>query len=196
MEDQINSEVIKNFTDTENRFLSNSYPYSSNGRKVRSTLEIKYNGIIFNCITTAYIAAKSYDFELQEKLSKLSPMKVKEMDRNGEFPPPEGWEYKRLAIMKNFLEQKFVLTPEFKKLLIKTKGKKLIPVENEADEFWEINPETNSGEGKLGKELELIRKRLTTKTKYKSGRQKKNKDKEPLILYDASEVKDLYGIEL
>ncbi|MCT4552874.1 MAG: NADAR family protein [Alphaproteobacteria bacterium] len=184
--------IISNFIDKEFRFLSNSYPYFPDGTKANINLEVKYNGISFDCITTAYIASKSDDKDFQIQLSKMTPFEAKKMSMKGLIETKENWKENRIEIMRNLLNQKFVYNEYFKKLLLKTGEAELIAKDFLADQFWEIDKEYEIGEGKLGKELIQIREKLKEPPKIQGSHQKKD-DETPLYFNNIEEYEKHYG---
>lgn len=186
------SKTISNFIDKKFRFLSNSYPYFLDGSKANINLEVKYNGISFDCITTAYIASKSDNKDFQIQLSKMTPFEVKRLSMKGLIEIHEDWKINRIEIMRNLLNQKFVYNEYFKKLLLKTGEAELIAKDFLADQFWEIDEEYEIGEGKLGKELIQIRKKLKEPPKIQGSHQKKD-DETPLYFNNIEEYEKHYG---
>lgn len=133
-------EVISSFKG-KYKFLSNFYP-----------IFIQYEGIRFPSVEHAFQAAKSDDIEIR-KLFAIAPT-AKEAKRFGkQVKLTEGWDIKKISIMKLLLEQKFKNEP-MKSMLLNTGDSILIEGNNHRDKFWgQVKGEGNNMLGKLLMEI-------------------------------------------
>lgn len=147
---------IETFTNEENRFLSNFYPYMKN-KKLETDLEIISEGITFDCVENAYQAAKTDNIELKKKISKMNPYDVVEMVKAGEIPTRENWNDIKLDIMYSLVWQKFK-NIKLKRKLIDTKDLVLEEGNTWGDVFWGICD--GVGENHLGRILMKVREKI------------------------------------
>ena len=133
-------EVISSFKG-KYKFLSNFYP-----------VFVYYEGIRFPSVEHAFQAAKSDDIEIR-KLFAIAPT-AKEAKRFGkQVKLTEGWDTKKIFIMKSLLEQKFKNEP-MKSMLLNTGDSILIEGNNHRDKFWgQVKGEGNNMLGKLLMEI-------------------------------------------
>ena len=133
-------EVISSFKG-KYKFLSNFYP-----------IFIQYEGIRFPSVEHAFQAAKSDDIEIR-KLFAIAPT-AKEAKRFGkQVKLTEGWDTKKIFIMKSLLEQKFK-NESMKSMLLNTGDSILIEGNNHGDKFWgQVKGEGNNMLGKLLMEI-------------------------------------------
>lgn len=119
------------------KFLSNFYP-----------VFVNYGGIRFPSVEHAFQAAKSDDVEVR-KLFAIAPT-AKEAKRFGkQVKLTEGWDTKKISIMKSLLKQKFNHEP-LRSMLLDTEDSILIEGNNHNDKFWgQVNGEGMNILGKL-----------------------------------------------
>jgi ribA/ribD-fused uncharacterized protein len=124
-------------------FLSNSY-----------NIEIDYEGIIYPSVEHAYQAAKCSNSQYKERIQQATISKAKKLGRYARLV--DGWEDKRLSIMKQLLRIKFS-DPYLGDLLLQTYPAKLI-------EGTEENPFWGGKTNHLGRLLMEIRKDLRSQS--------------------------------
>lgn len=148
---------ISTFDNEEHVFLSNFYPYKSDGGKYSLKVTVLYNGIVFDCVENAYQAAKTKDKSLQEKFSKMSPYEIKKYWESNQDIRPE-WNNIKLELMRDLVFQKFKNNSQLARLLLQT-GDTILEEGNEwGDTFWGISQDI--GENNLGKILMYVRNKL------------------------------------
>ena len=130
------------------RFLSNFAPCS-----------IIYNGVIYPSVEHAYQSAKSDSKEWKEICSDAArtPGEIKRLSKKVQLV--DGWDEKKVSLMKMLLLRKFLQKP-FKQLLLATGDAELQEGNWWRDVFWGIDVKTGKGENILGKLLMEIRKKL------------------------------------
>jgi ribA/ribD-fused uncharacterized protein len=122
----------------EHRYLSNFWP-----------VEIKYNGLIFKSVESAYQASKCKDKEDMHMFSDLSAYDAKKLGRKIEIR--EDWEDVRIDIMKDLIALKFHPESNLLNALVRTYPNKIVEGNHWNDTFWGIC--RGEGENNLGKIL-------------------------------------------
>lgn len=126
-----------------NRFLSNFYE-----------VDVFFDGDLYPSVEHAYQAAKTDDLEYRQLIKKaLTPAKAKSIGRV--VPLRDNWEFSKLDIMKDLLQQKFSQEP-FKTKLLATGDKQLIEGNYWGDIFWGQDLQ-GKGLNHLGKLLMEVR---------------------------------------
>ena len=139
----------------EYRWLSNFYP-----------CEVKYEGITYPTVEHAYQAAKTRDTEIRKRIAYLP--KPGQAKREGRKIQIRGnWEFIKISTMEQLLEQKFT-QPKFKKLLLETKGIRLIEGNKWGDIFWGMCE--GRGANYLGGLLMNIRKKQISLEREQNGK--------------------------
>jgi ribA/ribD-fused uncharacterized protein len=125
---------------------------------------VGYEGILYPSSEHAYVAAKTTDEEIREKISKIaSPFQMKKFGRT--IPLRDDWERIKVNEMRRILERKF--SPFRSDLplyswLSTTAPRELIEGNTWNDRFWGQCPVGN-GKNMLGKLLMEIRDDITLK---------------------------------
>lgn len=126
--------------------------------------DIAYEGLMYPSSEHAYVAAKTKDEELREKISKIaSPYQVKKFGRT--FQLREDWEQIKVMEMRRILERKFSPFRSDVPLyswLQSTAPRELIEGNTWNDRFWGQCP-VGTGKNMLGKLLMEIRDDITMK---------------------------------
>lgn len=156
---------IETFTTAENRFLSNFYPFKNKeGEMYPHKLKILFNGHIYNCVENAYVASKTLDKDIQQKIVDMTPYEAKDYGSEEGFPLRDDWENVKLSFMQDFVEQKFLKHSELAKMLLKTEKIILEEGNDWGDTFWRVDIETGKGQNNLGKILMNVRNKLKEQT--------------------------------
>lgn len=117
---------------------------------------IRYKGLTFKSVEHAYQAAKSVTMADMELIrNALTAGASKRLGRKIQMRP--DWERVKIALMMNFLRQKFSSQPR-KDQLLSTGNHELIEGNTWGDTFWGVCD--GKGENWLGKCLMHIRKEL------------------------------------
>ena len=122
----------------EYAFLSNFWP-----------CKIFYEGLEFDSVEAAYVAAKTTDMEIRKQIQALdSPGKCKRFGRIIEVRP--RWDDMKIGIMIGLVEQKFSRHEDLRKMLLSTGDAEIIEGNTWGDRFWgaEYNSATAEYEGK------------------------------------------------
>lgn len=126
--------------------------------------DVAYEGITYPSSEHAYVAAKTKDEELREKISKIaSPYQVKKVGRTIELR--EDWEQIKVMEMRRILERKFSPFRSDVPLyswLQSTAPRELIEGNTWNDRFWGQCP-IGTGKNMLGNLLMEIRDDITMK---------------------------------
>ena len=130
-----------------NYYLSNFYE-----------VPITYNGICYRSSENAFQAAKTFDKNLQLKMSQVSPSEAKRIGRHATLRP--DWEDVKLKIMEDIVRCKFKQNPDLANKLIHTANCQLIEGNTWNDYYWGVDLITGRGENHLGKILMKIRNEL------------------------------------
>jgi len=130
----------------EHRWLSNFHP-----------VKIKFDGLIFNSVEAAYVAAKTTDRTLREKISLLSsPGECKRFGRKLDIR--EDWEAVKVDAMRFFLKQKFTHNSFLGNKLLSTGSCQIVEGNTWGDTFWGVC--NGKGDNTLGNLLMEIREEL------------------------------------
>jgi ribA/ribD-fused uncharacterized protein len=139
------SDVIDSFTG-EYRFLSNFWP-----------VKVEIEGIVYPSVEHAYVAMKTTDIELREKISTIvSPVDVKRFGRKINIRP--DWDTIKFGIMDILVNRKFFCNDDLKQKLINTFPKTLIEGNTWGDTYWGVC--RGVGENWLGRILMVTRDKL------------------------------------
>ena len=149
----------------EHKFLSNFYPHRPNGGTYNNPVVVMYNGLQFNSVESAYMAAKTLDPELQKQIQKMSPFQSKAFSKLGGIPVRDDWEDVKISIMTDLVGQKFKNSPQLKKMLLGTGGCIIEEGNLHEDTFWGINLETGKGNNHLGQILMRLREEIRGQSK-------------------------------
>ena len=141
-----------NWFKNEHRFLSNFVP-----------VEVKLDGVTYPSVEHAYVAAKTLDLSLREKIRIIPTSgKVKRFGRK--LVLRQDWEDVKFDVMSSLLRQKFLQEP-FRTLLLETGESYLREGNYWSDRVWgcTLDPKTNTwvGENNLGIMLMRIRDHLS-----------------------------------
>lgn len=130
----------------EYRFLSNFYP-----------CEIEFDGLIYNSVEHAYVAAKTTDLELRAQIHAIDkPGDVKKFGRTLELR--KDWDSIKIGVMEELVAKKF-LHADLAYMLKKTGNEFLIEGNWWGDTFWGESP-IGIGTNHLGHILMEIRDNL------------------------------------
>jgi len=136
---------IKNFTNTEHRFLSNFYPCT-----------ISFLDITYPSVEHAFQAEKTLDMEIRKKIAKApTPGYAKKMGRKLKLRP--DWEELKDVVMFILLQQKFAI-PKFRRGLLATGDAEIVEGNNHGDSYWGVY--RGVGQNKLGKLLMRVRQEI------------------------------------
>lgn len=125
----------------EYRWLSNFWP-----------VPVKYEGFNYPSVEHAYVAAKTDQAALRQKIAHMTPGSAKRYGRT--LPLRKDWEEIKLGVMRNLLEQKF--QPGYlRDRLMATNDRELIEGNAWGDTYWGVCK--GVGENHLGKLLMQIR---------------------------------------
>lgn len=127
----------------EYAFLSNDYP-----------AELTYEGIVYPCATSAFLASKYRDLAERKSISSMSPEKAK-MKYNSVPGNPE-WQEHQTDVMDKIVRLKFQQHPELMGMLLDTGSRRLING-GKKDKYWGVNLITWEGENYLGQILTKVR---------------------------------------
>ncbi len=117
--------VINSFNG-EYRFLSNFWPCT-----------VIYEGLEFNCVEAAFVAAKTTDIEKRRHIQALkSPGECKKFGRKIKLR--ENWDKIKIEIMNDLLKQKFAKGSQLGDMLVKTRDMHLIEGNTWGDTFWGV----------------------------------------------------------
>lgn len=133
--------MIDRFRD-EYYFLSNFY-----------LCPVEYEGQIFNCVESAFQAAKTLDKGEREKFTDMAPTKAKHAGRRVALR--SDWETVKVDIMHELIRDKFTRNPELAEMLKATGDEDLIEGNNWNDRFWGVSK--GKGQNHLGKILMAVR---------------------------------------
>jgi ribA/ribD-fused uncharacterized protein len=128
----------------EYRWLSNFWP-----------APVVYDGVRYDSVEHAYVAAKTDQPELRLPLQRMNPGAAKRYGRT--LPLRKGWDDMRIDVMRSLLLQKFV-SGYLREDLLATGNQFLIEGNTWGDTFWGVCK--GVGENHLGKLLMEIREKL------------------------------------
>ncbi len=130
----------------EYRWLSNFWP-----------AKVELDGMIFNSVEHAYVAAKTLDMEVRKQIQNIErPGEVKKLGRS--IPLRSDWEEIKLQVMENLLCQKFLGHSDLKRSLLGTGKYNIIEGNTWNDIFWGVCK--GRGENHLGKLIMKIRSEI------------------------------------
>lgn len=109
----------------------------------------------YECVETAYMAARIADKTERVRIQKMSPYEAKDLSERGLLPRPSNWDEIKVPLMTSLVRQKFENFAELSKLLLETGNQELIEGNDWGDTFWGICG--GVGENHLGKILMQIR---------------------------------------
>ena len=136
---------IKNFTNTEHRFLSNFYPCT-----------ITFMDITYPSVEHAFQASKTLDMEIREKIAKApTPGKAKKMGRKVKLR--FDWEDVKEVFMFLLLQKKFAI-PKLQRKLLATGDAELVEGNNWGDTYWGVCK--GIGKNRLGELLMRVRQEI------------------------------------
>lgn len=152
-------EKIETFTTPETRFLSNFYPYKNKqGEKYPEQVCIEHNGLQFDCVETAYQAAKTTDKNLQRLFTAMTPYEAKAFWNGKESQIRTDWFDIRDDLMFKLCFQKFFYHPPLMRRLLATGDTELIEGNTWGDVYWGVCD--GVGENRLGQILQKLRDKL------------------------------------
>lgn len=130
------------------RFLSNFWP-----------CKVIYEGVEYPSSEHAYMAQKTLDLELREKIRLCKePRDAKRLGRKIKLRA--DWEDVKVDIMFQVLKAKFFQNPQLKEWLLATGDRYLEETNSWNDIFWGVNAITLEGKNTLGQLLMLLRSML------------------------------------
>jgi ribA/ribD-fused uncharacterized protein len=137
--------AILEFKD-EFRWLSNFWP-----------CRVIFEGLEFDSVEAAYVAAKTKDINLRKAVQKLRTSgECKRFGRSIDLR--HDWNDVRIDIMTNLIRQKFALGSELAAKLISTNSAEIIEGNSWNDTFWGVC--RGKGENNLGKIIMMVRDEL------------------------------------
>lgn len=137
--------MIKEFQ-REYRWLSNFAPCS-----------VVFEGEIYDSVENAYQASKTLNPVERTWFQGITAGQAKRMSRK--ITIRDDWDTVKLENMRWLLSQKY-LTPKYKKLLLKTKGRHIQEGNRWGDKFWGVCLKSGDGQNNLGKLIMEIRSQL------------------------------------
>jgi ribA/ribD-fused uncharacterized protein len=140
-------------------FLSNFYP-----------CKVEYEGVVYPSVENAYQASKTAPHRRREFVD-ISPKEAKK--RGKKVPLLQGWEGRKVEIMKELVWKKFSQNEELKEKLLETGNAILTEGNTWGDEFWGVNlrkkdessPWSYKGKNMLGQILMEVREKLRNEEK-------------------------------
>ena len=136
---------IKNFTNTEHRFLSNFYPCT-----------ITFMDITYPSVEHAFQASKTLDMNVVEEIAKApTPGKAKKMGRKVKLR--FDWEDVKEVFMFLLLQKKFAI-PKLQRKLLATGDAELVEGNNWGDTYWGVCK--GVGKNRLGELLMRVRQEI------------------------------------
>lgn len=130
------------------------YSWLSNFHRFEQPM--RYQRIIFPTNEHFYIAMKTKDKALREKVAEHSPKGLKSFGKS--LPLREDWDSIKLAVMEHGLRYKFSkYNPTLRQKLIGTRDCYIEEGNYWNDTFWGVDVKTGEGENHLGKLLMKIR---------------------------------------
>jgi hypothetical protein len=134
--------AILEFKD-EFRWLSNFWP-----------CKVIFEGLEFNSVEAAYVAAKTKDINLREVIRRLKTAgECKRFGRSIDLR--HDWNDVRLEVMTNLIRQKFASGGELADKLVSTGRAEIIEGNSWNDTFWGVC--RGRGENNLGKIIMMVR---------------------------------------
>lgn len=129
-------------------FLSNFYP-----------CKIKYDGLEYTCVESAYQSAKTKDVETRKQFCDLSAKDAKAKGRKIKLR--SDWEEVKDEIMYQLVKYKFTHSSKLKWMLKKTKDEEIIEENSWGDMYW--GRCNGIGQNKLGEIIMLVRSEILEK---------------------------------
>src|ERR1700724_285755 len=126
----------------EYRWLSNFYPY-----------QIEYEGEEYPSVENAYQAAKTDDLQVRQLFLRISAKEAKALGKKVKMA--NGWEMKKLSVMRKLLRKKFAPGTELHRKLLATGNAELVEGNFWHDYFWGVC--NGKGENWLGRILMELR---------------------------------------
>lgn len=118
---------------------------------------IKYDGILFTSVETAFQAAKTMDMELRKRMARYTPAEAKRAGRHLNLRP--DWESVKEDIMYELLKKKFQSDAfGYKSKLLETGDAELIEGNTHKDTYWGVCG--GVGKNRLGYLLMKVRDTL------------------------------------
>jgi ribA/ribD-fused uncharacterized protein len=156
--------MIETFTTTENRFLSNFYPFKTpKGDKYEYEVNILYLHHLWPCVETAYQAAKFEDKIIVDEIYNMTPFQAKKFgDINKKFYR-KNWDNLKYYFMENFVLKKFQGSENLKLMLLKTGDQELQEGNTWGDTYWGRVKDIDGnwvGQNNLGKIIIDVREYL------------------------------------
>lgn len=136
------------------------YSWLSNFQSV----DIVYDNVTYPSVENFYVAMKTKDKDIREKISKMSANQAKKFGRTLELR--EDWEKVKLDVMTWGLCEKFKQEP-FKTKLLNTGAENIVEGNYWEDTFWgvDLKENPNIGENYLGRLIMTVRKVLKDENK-------------------------------
>ena len=145
--------------------MSNTISYFKGNYRWLSNFErcqIYYNGVMYQCVESAYQAQKTVNEKVRWIFSNLDGREAKALGQ--EIHVRNDWEEVKLDVMHDLIWIKFNI-PRFKQLLLATGDMEIIEGNYWGYTFWGVYRGT--GENHLGKIIMDIREEIVEETKVK-----------------------------
>ena len=142
----------------DNRWLSNFWPC-----RIFLPRERNLPMMIFDNVEKAYMAWKTTDQSVREKIKDMTPGDAKKFSHSPEFVYREPYtDQMRIEIMENLIEQKFgTANPLLMQMLTETKDALLIEGNLHSDTFFGMDLNSGYGLNHLGRiQMKIRQKRL------------------------------------
>lgn len=128
------------------RFLSNFHPS-----------EVALDGEPYPTVEHAFQAAKTLDAQQRAAIRRApSPGAAKRLGRNVDLI--DGWDRRRVAVMRGLLVDKFTRHPDLAARLLATGTRRLVEANTWGDQFWGVCD--GRGDNQLGRLLMSVRAHL------------------------------------
>ena len=140
--------------ENQNFFLSNFY-----------NSPLWYNGELWPTVEHAFQAAKVDDETAKQILVAKTPGEAKRLGRRGVMRP--DWDTKRIEVMRECLQRKFLCNDELLKRLLATGDEELIEGTTWHDNYWGMcgcDRCRGNGQNKLGQILMQVREEIKNDT--------------------------------
>lgn len=147
--------IIKDFCKIENRFLSNFYPYATKSEKTHPLVVVKYDGLEFDNVESAYQAAKCKRHHDRIQFQEMNPFIAKNFAKKANLEIREDWNEAKFRVMYDLVWQKFHNCEELRQMLLATGDTEIIEGNAYGDIYWGIC--NGIGENHLGKILMRVR---------------------------------------
>lgn len=146
-----NDKSIKGFQG-EYRWLSNFYE-----------CPVEYEGLTYGSSEAAYQAAKTYDEDLREQFTHMSPREAKKVGKSG-IDIRSDWDEDRFWVMHAIVTNKFRQNEHLKQKLLETGDKYLEETNWWGDTYWGVCK--GIGENQLGAVLMMVRDEIRNQDYY------------------------------